>query len=99
MKKTCDNCANVGTGVCDDCWTSDNIPYWKPAPNYVPDTRIEKLRSMNDEEFVNWLVKTQFSWAKEIYAEFGVNFDCDDEKIKEATMETQEWLLGFVEEN
>jgi hypothetical protein len=54
---------------------------------------------MNDEEFVNWLVKTQFGWAKEIYAEFGVKFDFDDEKIKETTMEIREWLFGFIEEN
>lgn len=98
MKKTCDNCANVSTSVCDNCWTSDNAPYWKPASNYIPETRIERLRSMNDEEFVNWLVKTQFSWVKEIYSEFGVKFEYNDEQVKEATMEIHEWLLEFVEE-
>lgn len=93
MKKSCDNCTNTSSSFCDDCWTSDTMPYWKPAPNYIPDTRIEKLRSMSNEEFVTWLVKTQFGWARDIYAEFGVEFKYTEDELKEASNEIQAWLL------
>lgn len=99
MKKTCENCANVSTAVCDDCWTSDTIPHWKPASNYVPDTRIERLRSMSDGEIAIWFAKSQFDWTKNICADFGIEFNYNEDDIKEAAKEVLAWFLEFVEES
>ena len=70
----------------------------KACDNCIPDTRIERLRSMNDEEIAIWFAKSQLDWTKNLCTDFGIEFNYNEDNIKEVAKEVLTWFLEAVEE-
>ena len=60
MRKDCDSCKHdeFGEKYCDDCYYGKNgnpPTKWEAADYYKPDTNVELIRRMTDEELADWL--------------------------------------------
>lgn len=56
MRKDCHTCKHeLFDKCCNDCLYGDPPSNWEAASYYVPDTNVEKIRSMSDEQLAEFL--------------------------------------------
>ena len=61
MMKSCNTCKHVWDGWpsddCDNCLAGDPPTRWEQSDDYKPDTNSDRIRSMNDKELADFLLK------------------------------------------